>query len=137
MNSQEMLVLFIGVLLASMLVITTLYSVVQKGTNTASNVYTDVRSTTTKDFQVIEISRGSTETNIYVQGVAGVLNPENVMVIINGASYTPSVSLIRDTQDANLINPGDVALIRVPRGTTTTDCIRLGIDGVYTTLGAC
>ena len=136
MNSHEVLILFVGTLLVSILAISTLYSVVQGGTGEVSTVASDVKRSL-GDYTVIEVSRGTTETNVYVQGVSGSIPIEGVLAVVNGVSYTPSVVVLYDSREKNVLNSGDVLMVSIPIQTTDSDCIKLRIGGVYTTVGLC
>ena len=137
MNSQEMLILFIGVILAASIVVTSLYNVIQAGSSQAESVSKSVQEQSIKDYTVIDISSGDTDTNIYVQGVSGSLDTNNILVLVNGISYNPTTSFVLDKKVPGFLDPGDVLLIRIPVGTGDTDCVKLGINGVYTTIGMC
>ena len=136
MNSHEVLILFVGTLLVSILAISTLYSIAQGSAGEVSTVASDVKRSL-GDYTVIEVSRSSTETNVYIQGVSGSIPIEGVLAIVNGVSYTPSVVVLYDSRERNILNAGDVIIVRIPVQTTDSDCIKLRIDGVYAVAGLC
>lgn len=137
MNSHEVLILFIAVLLSALMAVSALYSTVQKGVNTSKTVSEQVKNTVMKDFAVIEVHPDSNETNIYVQGVSGSLDVRRSVVIVNGISYTPQIIFVYDGKNKGMLDPGDMLLLEINTQISDTDCVRIGIDGVYTTRGVC
>ncbi len=137
MNSQEVIILFVAIILAASLVIFTLYGQVREATGKAEDVSTEVSRETLTDFEIVNVNPSSSESNIYIRGVSGELNVYDTVVVVDGVPYTPAVRMLRDERTPGILDPDDLALLRIPTDIGTADCVMLDVDGTTGVWGIC
>lgn len=131
--SQEVILLFIGTLLAASLVIFTLYGQITSGSGQVSSIGIDIQRSVSSSFSIISVS----ERNIYVRGISGELNVSNTVITLNGAPLTYTVTFLRDGGSNHLLDPEDLVVLNVDKNIGTGDCLLIDIDGVAAQWGVC
>jgi len=132
-QSQELLIIFIGTLLVASFVVYTLSYQVNSSVGEAGSVSTEVQSKTVSSYEIVQVY----ENNVYVRGVSGKLNPFNALVTVNGLPVEVNVVLLRDSGDVNLLEADDLAVLVLGTAVDSGDCVFIDLDGVSTLWGVC
>ena len=120
-------------LLAASLAVFTLYGQLSSSAGQTSAIGKDVQRAIASSFTIVQVYDG----NIYIRGVSGELNVDNVLVTLNGSPVPVTVNLLRDEGSNGLLDPNDLAVIFVGEDIRPTDCLMVDIDGVTNVWGVC
>lgn len=131
--SQEVIILFIGALLAASLAIFSLYGQIVSSTGQVGSVGSDIQNSVASSFSIVQVSDG----NIYIRGISGELNVSDIVLTLNGAPISFSVQFLRDRGSNRLLDPEDLIVIDTNTSIDPSDCLLIDIDGVTSQWGVC
>ena len=132
MESTEVLILFIAVVMVAALTIGAIMGQFTAATNRAQSTGRDVRKALS-DFAIVYVN----ENNIFVKGIAGSLDVRRTATVLNGSPVDVNVYILSDSRISGLLDPGDTALIRMSVPYKRGDCLIVTIGPATSTYGPC
>jgi len=137
-STQELIILFIAVVVAAALAVTALTAQIQVGIGTTKAAATAASKRVAADMDIISVHSAGGDTNVYIKGVSGEINVETLSVIVNGVPVTPVYSgFVRDGGTAGILDPGDLYIVEIPGTYTEQDCITVDTAQATALWGLC
>lgn len=111
--TQELLIIFTTVVVVSALAAGTLSGFIESNVSKARSVADEVQEQIASDFDIVEVHVEGAEMNIYLKGLAGVVDLEPTVFVDGVVATVTSYGFVRDRGDENRLNAGDLAYITV------------------------
>ena len=138
MSTQELMILFIGVVIVAGLAVTTMTGQIRAALGTSESVTQQASRQVSTEMSIVSVYSNGTDTNIFIKGISGQIDVNNATVLINGSPVTPLYrGFVRDSGAPGVLDPGDAYIIEVPGSYDDRDCIIVDTPSATAVWGLC
>ncbi len=139
MNSQEVLILFIGAVILAAATVFTLSTQIQLAASSAGSVGQGALQRVSTELRILSVYGAGTESNVVVQGVSGSMDVNSLHVLVDGQPVDPiSGRFVTDRDGDGFLDQGDVYVITLPVAVDPDrNCVRVLAGAAEDLYGRC